>query len=57
MPGLGDIDWARFFSDLYRAGYDGPVVIEHEDRNFEGSDDKLKRGFLLARDILSPYIK
>ncbi len=25
---------------LYRAGYDGPVVIEHEDRQFEGSDDK-----------------
>ncbi len=57
MPGLGDIDWAGFFSSLYRAGYDGPVIIEHEDRNFEGSDDKLKRGFLLARDVLNPYVK
>ena len=57
MPGLGDIDWARFFSGLYHAGYDGPVIIEHEDRNFEGSDDKLKRGFLLARDVLNPYVK
>ncbi|MCR6670492.1 sugar phosphate isomerase/epimerase [Devosia ginsengisoli] len=57
MPGLGDIDWAQFFSGLYRAGYDGPVIIEHEDRNFEGSDDKLKRGFLLARDVLNPYVK
>ena len=57
MPGLGDIDWARFFSGLYRAGYDGPVIIEHEDRDFEGSDDKLKRGFLLARDVLNPYVK
>lgn len=57
MPGLGDIDWADFFSALYRAGYDGPVIIEHEDRVFEGSDDKIKRGFLLARDVLDPYVK
>ena len=57
MPGLGDVNWGDFFADLYRAGYDGSVIIEHEDRNFEGTDDKVKRGFLLARDILSPYIR
>jgi sugar phosphate isomerase/epimerase len=57
MPGLGDVDWAVIFRSLYRAGYDGPVIIEHEDRNFEGSDEKVKRGFLLARDILAPYVK
>jgi sugar phosphate isomerase/epimerase len=57
MPGLGEVDWSAFFSGLYRVGYDGPVIIEHEDRRFEGSDDKVKRGFLLARDILQPYVK
>jgi sugar phosphate isomerase/epimerase len=57
MPGLGDVDWSEIFSGLYRAGYDGPMIIEHEDRDFEGTDEKLKRGFLLARDILKPYIK
>ncbi|TPI17884.1 sugar phosphate isomerase/epimerase [Mesorhizobium sp. B4-1-1] len=57
MPGLGDIDWSRIFSGLYRAGYDGPVIIEHEDRRFEGTDEKVKRGFLLARDVLRPFIK
>jgi sugar phosphate isomerase/epimerase len=57
MPGLGDVDWAVIFRSLYRAGYDGPVIVEHEDRNFEGSDEKVKRGFLLARDILAPYVK
>ena len=57
MPGLGDVNWGPFFADLYRAGYDGPVIIEHEDRNFEGSDANIKRGFLLARDVLTPYIK
>jgi sugar phosphate isomerase/epimerase len=57
MPGLGDIDWAKTFAALYRAGYDGPVIIEHEDRTFEGSDEKVKRGFLLARDVLGPFVK
>ncbi|MCX7889949.1 MAG: sugar phosphate isomerase/epimerase [Rhodobacteraceae bacterium] len=57
MPGLGDIAWATVFAGLYRAGYDGPIVIEHEDRTFEGSEDRVRRGFLLARDVLSPYIR
>jgi sugar phosphate isomerase/epimerase len=57
LPGLGEVDWGVVFGALYRAGYDGPVIIEHEDRDFEGSDDLVKRGFLLARDILAPYVK
>ncbi len=57
LCGLGDVDWSDFFSGLYRAGYDGPIIIEHEDRLFEGTDEKVKRGFLLARDVLQPFIK
>jgi sugar phosphate isomerase/epimerase len=57
MPGLGEVDWQDFFATLYRTGYDGPIIIEHEDRTFEGSDAKIKRGFALARDILRPYVK
>lgn len=57
LCGLGDVNWSDFFSGLYRVGYDGPVIIEHEDRDFEGTDDKVKRGFMLARDVLAPYIK
>jgi sugar phosphate isomerase/epimerase len=57
LPGLGDVDWARFHADLYRAGYDGDVIIEHEDRGFEKTDELIKRGFLIARDVLRPYIK
>ncbi|MEX0797061.1 MAG: sugar phosphate isomerase/epimerase [Acidimicrobiia bacterium] len=56
LPGLGDIDWGRVFSALYRVGYDGPIIIEHEDSDFESTDELLKRGFLIARDILQPYI-
>ncbi len=57
LPGLGEINWSRFISALYRAGYDYVISIEHEDRNFEKTEELVKRGFLLARDVLRPYIK
>jgi sugar phosphate isomerase/epimerase len=57
LPGLGDIDWAKFISALYRIGYDFVISIEHEDRAFEKTEDLVKRGFLIARDVLRPYIK
>ena len=56
LPGLGEIRWDRFIAALYRAGYDGAVVVEHEDRDFEGSDARVKAGFLLARNAVAPYI-
>ncbi len=56
LPGLGDVPWARLFSALYRVGYDGVICVEHEDRAFEGSDELVKRGFLLARDVLRPWV-
>jgi hypothetical protein len=33
------------------------VIIEHEDRRFEGDDERIRRGFLLARDVLRPFVK
>ena len=57
LPGLGEANWGRIFAALYRAGYDGDVIIEHEDRDFEKTDELIKRGFLIARDVLRPYIK
>ncbi|MEA2518920.1 MAG: hypothetical protein QOF49_1000 [Chloroflexota bacterium] len=57
LPGLGDVEWAPLFAALWHAGYDGDVIIEHEDKDFERTDDLIKRGFLLARDVLRPYIK
>jgi sugar phosphate isomerase/epimerase len=41
---------------LIRAGYDGVVSVEHEDRAFEGDLDLVKRGFLLARNTLRPLL-
>ena len=56
LPGLGLVQWDRFLAALYRVGYDHAVVVEHEDRAFEGTDEKVKAGFLLARNAVSPYI-
>jgi sugar phosphate isomerase/epimerase len=56
LPGLGEVRWDRFFAALYGIGYDGPVIIEHEDRAFEGSEDAVIRGFHLARDVLGPHV-
>jgi len=56
LPGLGSIDWGGFISQLYRFGYDYVISIEHEDRKFEGSEELVKRGFLISRDVLRPFI-
>jgi sugar phosphate isomerase/epimerase len=56
LPGLGQVDWGRFIGQLYRVGYDGVVSVEHEDRAFEHTEDLVKRGFLIARDCLRPYL-
>jgi sugar phosphate isomerase/epimerase len=56
LPGLGDVRWDRFISALYRAGYDDVISIEHEDRAFEKTEELVKRGFLIARDAIRPYI-
>ena len=56
LPGLGEVSWPRFVAALSAAGYDGVISIEHEDRRFEGDEDLVKRGFLLARNVLRPLI-
>lgn len=56
LPGLGDVDWGKFIAALTAARYDYVISIEHEDRNFEGDEELIKRGFYLSRDVLKPYI-
>jgi sugar phosphate isomerase/epimerase len=56
MPGLGDVDWQAFMSAMYRVGYDGDITVEHEDRQFEDTEELIKSGFLIARDVLRPFI-
>jgi len=56
LPGLGEVNWAQFISALYEVGYDYVVSIEHEDRAFEATEALVKRGFLISRDVLAPYL-
>ena len=56
LPGLGEVRWDRFVAALYAVGYDRWISIEHEDRRFEGEEELVKRGFLLARNTLRPLI-
>ena len=37
LPGMGEVNWGRFFSTLTDTGYAGPVCVEVEDRAYEES--------------------
>jgi sugar phosphate isomerase/epimerase len=56
LPGLGDVDWAKFIAALKSVGYNYVVSIEHEDRNYEGDEELVKKGFYLSRDVLKPLM-
>jgi sugar phosphate isomerase/epimerase len=54
IPGLGDINWARFMATLYEIGYDGPVCIEVEDDTFGKTLAGRKQALRVARNVLAP---
>lgn len=54
LPGRGDIDWARFLRALAEAGYDGPVCVEVEDREFEGDLAQRKQALAISSQYLRP---
>lgn len=56
LPGLGATRWPEFVAALYAIGYDYVISVEHEDRAFEETEDLVKRGFYLTRDVLKPLI-
>jgi len=37
LPGLGEVEFGKFFSVLSEVGYAGPVCVEVEDRAYEGT--------------------
>lgn len=56
LPGLGDIDWGKFFSVLTDTGYDGPVCIEVEDRAYEGSLESRKASVTQSGRYLKQFM-
>ncbi len=56
LPGLGDINWGKFFSALNDVRYRGPVVIEVEDKAYEGSTADVEKAILTARNYLKQFL-
>lgn len=56
LPGRGDVDWNLFLRAVQHSGYQGPVVIEFEDKDFEGSPEDIREGLLMARDHIRQCI-
>ena len=56
LPGLGDVDWGKFFSELTDAGYRGPVCVEVEDRAYEGSLERRKASLVQSLRYLSQFV-
>lgn len=56
LPGLGEVDWGRFFSVLGDAGYRGPVCVEVEDRIYEGSLENRILALRQSHDYLRQFV-
>jgi sugar phosphate isomerase/epimerase len=56
LPGYGQINWPQFISALIEVGYDDVLAIEHEDQVWYGDPELNKRGLLLAKQFLEPYM-
>ena len=56
LPGMGDVDWGRYFSVLTDVGFDGPVCVEVEDRAYEGSLEKRKASLRQSRAYLRQFV-
>jgi len=57
LPGMGDVDWGKFFSVLTDVGYRGPVCVEVEDRAYESSladrEASLRQSYTYLRNFLA----
>jgi len=56
LPGLGDVNWSRFFSVLTETGYRGAVCIEVEDRAYEGSLEDRKTSLRQSGGYLRQFL-
>ena len=56
LPGMGDVDWGKFFSYLTDAGYKGAVCVEVEDRAYEGSLSDRTRALQQSFNFLKQFV-
>jgi sugar phosphate isomerase/epimerase len=56
LPGLGDVDWGKFFSALSDTGYAGAVCVEVEDRAYERTLADRKRSLRQSLRFLEQFV-
>jgi sugar phosphate isomerase/epimerase len=56
LPGLGEVNWGRFFSVLGDCGYSGPVCVEVEDRAYESSLATRLMALQQSHDFLRNFV-
>ncbi len=56
LPGMGDVDWGKFFSWLTDSGYRGPVCVEVEDRAYEKNTQDRIRSLVQSHQFLRNYV-
>lgn len=56
LPGLGDVNWRAFFAALTDVRYRGPVVIEVEDKAYEGSPEDVTAAIRTARNYVKQFL-
>jgi sugar phosphate isomerase/epimerase len=53
---MGDVQWGSFLGALADTGYDGALVVEVEDRAFEGSLEKRIESLVISHRYLSQFV-
>jgi len=56
IPGLGNVDWGLWVSELSDVGYDGPVCVEVEDEAFMHDLESRKQSLRISRNVLRPLL-
>ena len=56
LPGLGDVDWGKFFSALTDIKYKGAACVEVEDRSYEGSLQLRKKSLVQSYEYLKQFV-
>lgn len=56
LPGMGDVNWGKFFSILTDVGYRGPVCVEVEDRAYERSLEDRKCSLTQSQTYLRNFV-
>ncbi len=56
LPGLGDVDWGKFFSALNDIRYNDAACVEVEDRSYEGSLQMRQKSLIQSREYLKQFV-